>query len=216
MSDLYLGRIVAVGRNAAGQCAALYRVSSRSFPNRRAVVTERGVSIVPREGFEADVLKNPYIAYNCCRIAGEAAVLTNGSHTDPIAEKIALGLPVRDALALTLLAMDYEHDSLDTPRIAAVAERGAASGFLAIVRKDGLEVREMKLDRGECFYLATYERNTVRPENRDAFTASTAEAACDYLLGQGAFAQFLNPVTAVSALESDKGFSLAARDAGQG
>ena len=34
---MYVGRIVAVGRTHAGANAALYRVSSRSFPNRMAV-----------------------------------------------------------------------------------------------------------------------------------------------------------------------------------
>ena len=41
---------------------------------------------------------------------------TNGSHTDPIIEKIMAGMNLRDAFTLSLLAMDYEHDTLDTPR----------------------------------------------------------------------------------------------------
>jgi len=65
--SLYIGRIVLVGRTAEGAPAAAYRVSSRSFPNRTARYTERGISIVPREGHEGDVFKNPYIAYHCIR-----------------------------------------------------------------------------------------------------------------------------------------------------
>ena len=213
MADLYLGRIVAVARNREGRCAALYRVSSRSFPNRCAQRTDCGVAIVPKEGHEGDVFKNPYIAYNCCRIVGETAVLTNGAQTDFIAERIEAGLPVREALALTMLAMDYEHDKLDTPRVAAVVRRGAEAGYLAVVRKDGLEVRRVELDPGACVWVATYEHDSVDPGRRDAFAATSPEAACDYVLGEGAFAQFRNPITAVCALAADTGFALAARDA---
>lgn len=58
---MYVGRIVAVGKTQVGANAVLYRVSSRSFPNRRIV--ERGgvLAVVPREGSEGDLLKNPYI-----------------------------------------------------------------------------------------------------------------------------------------------------------
>ena len=54
------------------------------------------------------MFKNPYIAYNCLRVAGRTVVASNGSQTDPIAEKIAAGMPLRDALATTLWVLDYE------------------------------------------------------------------------------------------------------------
>src|SRR5256885_2081464 len=62
---MYVGRIVAVGRTRGGANVALYRVSSRSFPNRWAIEQQGRVSIVPREGHERDVQTNPYIAYHC-------------------------------------------------------------------------------------------------------------------------------------------------------
>ena len=52
---MYVGRIVAVGRTPNGNNAVMYRVSSRSFPNRRTVRTPRGLAIVPREGHESDL-----------------------------------------------------------------------------------------------------------------------------------------------------------------
>ncbi|MBN1256192.1 MAG: IMP cyclohydrolase [Planctomycetes bacterium] len=212
---MYLGRIVAVGRNQAGECAAMYRVSSRSFPSRRAFLSDTGAAIIPKEGHEGDVFKNPYIAYNCCKLVSGVAVVTNGSHTDPIAEKIAAGMPIRDALALSMLAMDYEHDQLDTPRIAAVVTAGAETGFLAIVRKDGLNVHELPLAKGECYHVSTYEHNDILPEYKDSFNAKSAQECCDYVLGQGVFAEFLNPVSAVCACQSGKGFKIAAKDAEQ-
>lgn len=212
---MYIGRIVAVARNRKGGLAALYRVSSRSFPNRTAVVTPDKVSIVPKAGHETDVQKNPYIAYNCVRLmcGGQVAVVTNGSQTDPVAEKIGMGVPVRDALASALLTLDYEKDQYDTPRIAAVADRRDDTAWLGIVRRDGLEVRQMPLEAGRFFYVATYEENRVRDAQSGSFAGGNAAAACRFILGEDVFAQRTNPVTAVAAVARDAGFELAALDA---
>ena len=129
---MYIGRIVMVGQTPDGRLCAGYRVSSRSFPNRPAVLAADKVSVVPRVGHESDILKNPYIAYNCVRIVrdGKIAVATNGSQTDPIAEKIAMGMPIRDALASCSLAMAFEKDQYNTPRVSAVVPaRGDATVF---------------------------------------------------------------------------------------
>lgn len=211
---MYIGRIVSVAMTAEGRVAALYRVSSRSFPNRRAVTGEAKVSIVPKPGFEGDVHKNPYIAYNCVRLVagGQVAVVTNGSQTDPIAEKIESGMSVRDALVLSSLALDYEKDSYNTPRVSAVADQRDGSGWLAIVRKDGLEVRQMPLAAGKYFYVATYEENHVCESQGGAFDAATAEAGCDFMIGGGVFAERTNPVTAVAAMGNGAGFDLAVKD----
>ena len=112
---MYVGRIVAVGMTKAGQLAAMYRVSSRSFPNREAKVLDKAIAVLPKAGFEDDIHRNPYIAYNCLRLVGPYAVATNGSHTDPVTEKLAAGMNMRDALVAGLFGMDYEHDTLNTP-----------------------------------------------------------------------------------------------------
>ena len=56
---------------------------------------------MPKEGFETDVFRNPYIAYNCIKILGDIVVVSNGSHTDVIAEKMP-GMSIQDSLALSL------------------------------------------------------------------------------------------------------------------
>ncbi|MCQ2377863.1 MAG: IMP cyclohydrolase [Victivallaceae bacterium] len=207
---MYLGRIVAVGRTLSGRNAALYRVSSRSFPNRQAVENNGRIAVVPRPGAEGDLAKNPYISYNCLRIAGKVwAVATNGSQTDPIAEKIDSGMNVRDAISLGLLALDYEHDSLDTPRIVAVAHLTEPTGFLGIIRKDALLVREFQLKPGVLQYLSTYECNRPCDEQRDEkFDAVCCDCAAQYAVDGGVFAGFDHPVTSAAALASDGGFSL--------
>lgn len=206
---VYLGRIVAVGKTPSGRCAAAYRVSSRSFPNRRIVALGEGLAVVPRPGFEADVYKNPYIAYNCVRVVGGWAVLTNGSHTDPVAEKLLAGAAPRDALACVMLALDYEKDHLKTPRIATILPCRGDTAWLAIVRHDALVVKEVGLRPGVMHYLSTYEANDVRKEQVVPIEAEAADdlarAACE---GPG-FAEFTNPVTAAAAVVIDGRFTLA-------
>ena len=204
---MYLGRIVAAGLTKDGRAAALYRVSSRSFPNREGVGFPDGrAAIVPKAGHEDDLRRNPYIAYNCMRMAGDYAVVTNGSHTDPIAENIAKGMPVRDALVLSLTALDFEHDSLDTPRIAAVIAKNGTSCFLGIVRRDAVLVREMKLTPGQAFYISTYEHNYPCEQFCDSdFDCADAMSGCRRMMGEGVFAEFTNAVGSVAAVAKADG-----------
>ena len=211
---MYIGRIVAFGRTLDGKNAAMYRVSSRSFPNRQAVISNDRIAVVPRPGAESDLAKNPYISYNCLRVAGKGqwAVATNGSQTDPIAEKIDAGMNVRDAITLGLLAMDYEKDSLDTPRIVSVIHVSEPVGYLGIVRKDAILVREFALKDGEARYISTYELNVPCDKNVDeAFDACGAECAAEYVVSGGAFADFTNAVTSAAAVACDGKFDFAVK-----
>lgn len=206
---MYVGRIVGVGRTQGGANTALYRVSSRSFPNRQAVDLGGKLAIVPREGHEGDIQKNPYIAYNCLRVANGWAIATNGSHTDPIVEKVGMGVPLRDALASCLLAMDYEKDDYDTPRIAAAVPASGDCGWLAIVRHDAIVVKEIALEPGRVAWLATYEANDVRDEQTFDFAAQDAAGAARFVADGGAFAELTNPVTSAAALAAGDAFELA-------
>ncbi len=206
---MYVGRIVAVGRNKAGRCCVMYRVSSRSFPNRVARLVDDKAIIVPKEGHESDIHKNPYIAYTCIRIAGKTAVASNGSQTDPIAEKIASGVPSRDAIAMTLLTLDYEKDSYNTPRIVACVDAGAEKGILGIVRADGLHVKEIEIPAGTAFYIATYETDDVNASQADSLDIETADDGARHILNGGVFASMELPVTSACALEKGGGFDVA-------
>ncbi len=210
---MYLGRIVAIGMTPAGKAAVMYRVSSRSFPNREAVIVNGKAAIMPRPGFEADLRKNPYITYNCIRTAGEWAVATNGSQTDPIIEKLATGYPARDAIALSSLAMDYEKDQLDTPRISAAVSKSRPVGYLGIVRRDAILVREFELRPGEVRYLSTYEKNRPCDENIAAgFEGVCCDCAAQYIIDGGPFKGFTNPVTSAAAtVNADGEFDLAVK-----
>ena len=209
---MYAGRIVAAGRTRSGANAALYRVSSRSFPNRQAVDLGGRLAIVPREGHEGDVYKNPYIAYNCLRIADTFAIATNGTQTDPVAEKIAAGTAPRDALVQALSTLDYEKDDYNTPRIAAVVPEAGDEAWLGIVRHDALLVRAVPLVAGRATWLSTYEGDEIQgpggPQEFD-FDAGDALEAARFVVTGGDFSKLTNPVTSAAALATARGFELA-------
>ena len=154
---MYVGRFVVVGPEVGA-----YRVSSRSFPNRRAVDRDGTITVGPTE--DAPETDTPYISYNCVQVTDRGAVIGNGSHVDPIAEKLELGYPARDALAEPLLALDFEKDDYDTPRIAGIvgvdddptATADGKSAFVGTVRRDALLVEEVD---GPTL-VATYERDS--------------------------------------------------------
>jgi len=162
---MYIGRFVVVGPGIGG-----YRVSSRSFPNRRIIDRNGRVTVGPTP--DAPETDNPYVSYNCVRTVTSpseqttVAVVGNGSHVDPIAEKIELGYPARDALALSLLALDFEKDDYNTPRIAGVVYEDSA--VIATVRHDALHVETVT----EPTLVATYERNAPSKYTLDATDAS--------------------------------------------
>ncbi len=227
---MYVGRIVAVGRTPSGRNAVMYRVSSRSFPNRRTVTTARGLAVVPIEGHEKDIFKNPYIAYNAVRLAGPAsagsgqavAVATNGSQTDPIAEKIASGMGIRDAMVQSLAVLDYEKDDFNTPRIAVAVARGGGGcacgcecggggevGWCGIARHDALIVRAFPLVAGKAYYFATYEVNEPRADLVSDFAATSAADAARWVVSGGEFARLEKPVCSAAAVATADGFDLA-------
>ena len=211
---MYVGRIVSVGKTADGRLAAMYRVSSRSFPNREAKILDKAIAVLPKPGFESDIAKNPYIAYNCLRLTGPYAIAANGSHTDPIADKLEGGMGMREALVTVMFGMDYEHDSYNTPRITAIVSKDSGTGYLGIVRHDALLVREFSLEPGEAYYVATYEHHAPSPHYRDReFDAVDAADACAYMLGKGVFADLERPITAACAVEAADGFETAVADA---
>ncbi len=196
---MYVGRVLVVG-----PAVGAYRVSSRSFPNRRAVDRDGTVTVGPTA--EAPETDNPYISYNCVRLTDRGAVLGNGSHVDPIAEKLALGTPARDALADPLLALDFEKDDYDTPRIAGAlgleddptAPAEGHGALVGVVRRDALVVEAVD---GPTL-VATYERDSPEPfplETDDA--AGAASELYDH--------EFEHAVCAAGVAVADDGFETA-------
>jgi IMP cyclohydrolase len=194
---MYLGRFL-----IAAPGVGAYRVSSRSFPNRRVTDREGTLTVAPTP--DAPPTDNPYVSYNCLRrvdppTGGPVAVIGNGSHVDPAAEKLALGYPPRDALAQSLLALDFEKDEYDTPRIAAVVAPDRA--IVGVVRRDALVVETQTAP--EPTLVATYERN--RPDRFDG-TFPTDDTAGPTALARAAYdLPFEHPVCAAGVRVASDG-----------
>jgi IMP cyclohydrolase len=109
------------------------------------------------------------VPYNCLRVvSSRCAVVDNGTHVDPISEKLEAGMRMRDAVISVLFGIDYEHDTLNTPRIVGVVDKQSCQCTLGIIRHDELFVQEMNIGNGEAFYIATYKHNFPSKEFRDA------------------------------------------------
>ncbi len=199
---MYIGRFVILGKTAGGQWFLAYRVSSRSFPNRRIVLGQDRAAVMPTA--DAPPSDNPYISYNCLRATENAVIVANGSHVDPMIDKVSIGYGLRDAMALSLLALDYEHDSYNTPRIAAGLDLHSQRGYLGIVAEDQLRVQEIKPEPGEAFLIATYELTAPTPI---ALQGETAEALATGVIE----CEYEHPVAALVAMPMPSGLQMAAK-----
>lgn len=181
---MYLGRFLVIAPEFG-----VYRVSSRSFPDR--VVREReegdGYAVVPEDEYD-----NPYVSYNCLRKVGgrDATVVGNGTHVDPITEKMEAGYPARDALALALLSLDYEKDEYDTPRIAGVV--GEEGSYIGTVTRDNLVVKSVD----DPNIVATYE---VQTPEAVGFDVSSAEEAAERIYGM----DYEHPVASCAVFDGE-------------
>lgn len=201
---MYVGRIVGVAKTKDNRNVALFRISSRSFPNRKIIERDRTLAVVPKEGFEAESAQSPYVSYTAMQEANDLMVVANGFHGDTIANLIKSGTPTKQSLALALSVFDNEPDEFDTPRIAAVVPIRGDKGFLGIVSKDRLEVKQVSLRRGECCYVATYE---VTVGGYCVFLAKDNKDISRYLIDDPyVFNAFENPVAAAAAVGSSGGW----------
>ena len=201
---MYIGRFVILGKTAGGDPYLGYRVSSRSFPNRTIRIDEDRAVVIPTA--DAAPSNNPYISYNCMRSHGDVVVVANGSHVDPIIDKIGIGYPLRDAMALSLLAMDYEKDDYNTPRITAGVDLTAGTGYLGIVTTGKVLVQSMDVADGGAYLIATYEINEPKAI---ALQGDTVQALCDAIYE----CEYEKPVAVMTVLATDGDLQMAARSA---
>ena len=194
---MYIGRFLVVGKTEQGKPFVSYRVSSRSFPNRKAVInnTNDTVAILPND--LNDMFANPYIAYNCIKIVGNTVIATNGTHTDIIADKIKLELPIRDALSLSLIAMDYEKDDYNTPRIAVVLNENTA--YMGYVADNDIRIKEVPLKNGLAYYLGVYDacKISINHHNIAVEGENSAEEICKFIME---YEEFEKPVCCATAI----------------
>jgi len=165
------------------------------------------LAVIPSPGSETDIYKNPYISYNCLRRNSEFAVVGNGTHTDPVFEKLESGMSIRDSLTTVLSGMDYEHDDYSTPRIAAAVSKTLKSLALGIIRIDGIEIEVFNLKPGEYRFVSTYETNKILTDfGGTGLNIQDSKEAAQFIISGGKFLEFEKPVSSAAAIEVDKGF----------
>ena len=106
---------------------------------------------------------------------GDFVVIGNGNHVDRIVEQLVLKVNPKDALTEALVVSRYEKDDHNTPRIAGIV---GGESFIGIIRKDGIEVQEVK----EVMFVSTYDKNS--PERLD-FEVQSAREVIDEMYGMG-------------------------------
>jgi IMP cyclohydrolase len=201
---MYVGRFVCVGKTREGRWYLGYRVSSRSFPNRRVLRGDGRATVMPTE--DAPPSDNPYIAYNCFRSDGQVGIVANGSHVDPMVDKVSLGYPIRDALGFCSLALDFEHDSYNTPRVTAALDASRGRAYLGIVADDQLLIRQVRPSPGEGLLIATYELTEPTPIY---LSGGSAQELADNLFA----AAYDHPVGTMVAMPTHAGWELAIHNA---
>ncbi|ANF23307.1 IMP cyclohydrolase [Thermococcus piezophilus] len=193
----YVGRMLGVGLNN-GRPFAFYRLNSRSFPNRRAVI--RGNEIYIANQTETD---NPYVSYPVVKLLENYAVVSNGLQTVFMAQALEEESP-RKALIHVLDALDYERDDYSTPRIAVIVECGKARGWLGFVGREELWVKAIKLEEGKALFTATYNVDGIEELE---LSFSNAEELAEKVLRL----EFSHPVLAIAVVEKEGGWKAAVK-----
>ena len=163
---VYIGRAVGLGRTPNTSPAALYAVSGRSEESRarRATINESTVHIGPVDGSDNDPLRH----YDAMMLGeGNSIVVSNGVHTNLIAEAYEKIKRPEDTIKTVLDELGAEPDSYHTPRIAALFNFVQHfRGYLGIVTEDGAAKTWYKtLEKGTAFFLPTYKGDKNNPRN---------------------------------------------------
>lgn len=106
---------------------------------------------------------------------------------------------IKDAIAYSLLTLDYEKDDYHTPRIAGVVtstnKKDDYVCYVGIANDEKLLVD--KIPYGEAVFISTYGSQFYDPVD---FDAKTADDAAKFIFDGGIFANYKKAVTAGAAV----------------
>jgi IMP cyclohydrolase len=157
------------------------------------------VQIVAQPGSADAESDSPYIAYECLLWNNRFAVVSNGTHTRPIYERLNAGNRPRDAIASVLVDLDREFDEHDTPRICGLVDLSENKLWLGSITATSLSVMPMEVEPGQLAYISTYEFPLPRVEQIDReFEAADPDAICRHITCGPVFSQFESPVCSAS------------------
>jgi len=114
----YPGRGIVMGFGPNGEHVQIYWLMGRSENSKNRIFVQNGDGSVSTKAFDEKKLTDPsLIIYNPLRIANGVHIISNGDQTDTIAEFLANGKSVEEAIK----TRTYEPDAPNyTPRISGV------------------------------------------------------------------------------------------------
>jgi len=132
----YPGRGIVMGLGPNGEQVQIYWLMGRSENSKNRIFVQNADGSVRTKAFDEKKLTDPsLIIYNPLRIANGVQIISNGDQTDTIAEFLAKGKSVEEALK----TRTYEPDAPNyTPRISGVFYPNG-SYALSILKASGKE-----------------------------------------------------------------------------
>jgi len=126
----YPGRGIVIGYNNAGESIAIYWIMGRSDNSRNRVFKYKN-NILSTEAADPSLVEDPsLIIYNAMRGIGHNVIVSNGSQTDMIYDKLMLGSGFLASLAYET----YEPDAPNyTPRISGYLDKNFKNISLSVI-----------------------------------------------------------------------------------
>ena len=142
-SNSYPGRGIVLGRNHNSEWVAVYWIMGRS-PNSRNRIFKYKKNILSTEAADPSKVKDTsLIMYNAMRGIGHNVIVSNGSQTDMIYDKLMLG----SGFLASLENETYEPDEPNyTPRISGFIDKNRQRITLSIIKRNHTG------DTDRCFY----------------------------------------------------------------
>jgi IMP cyclohydrolase len=158
-NNSYPGRGIVLGRNLDGMWIAIYWIMGRSDNSRNRIFTYKN-NILSTEAADPSLVEDPsLIIYNAMRDIGHNIIVTNGSQTDIIYDKLMLG----SSFMASLEDETFEPDAPNyTPRISGYVNKNEQCITLSIIKRnftgdtDHCYYRYSKLPAGVGYCITTY------------------------------------------------------------
>tara|TARA_B100000949_G_scaffold225902_1_gene230639 strand:+ start:686 stop:1381 length:696 start_codon:yes stop_codon:yes gene_type:complete len=139
----YPGRGIVLGRNNEGSWIIIYWIMGRSNNSRNRIFKYEN-NILSTEAADPLLVEDPsLIIYNAMRDIGNNVIVTNGTQTDTIYEKLILG----SGFLASLEHETYEFDAPNyTPRISGYLDKNIKRITLSVIKRNETG------DTDHCFY----------------------------------------------------------------
>ncbi len=132
-NNTYPGRGIVIGRNHEGSWIVIYWIMGRSDNSRNRVFKYKDY-ILSTEAANPTLVEDPtLIIYNAMRGIGHNIIVSNGSQTDIIYNKLMLG----SSFLTSLENVKYEPDAPNyTPRISGYLDKNIKSINFSIIKRN--------------------------------------------------------------------------------